>query len=191
MPDALDLLLTRRSIPANRLGAPGPDPAERDTLLTIAARVPDHGKLVPWRFITVEGEERAALAAALNARLAEINPGLDEAAFDFMRDRLTGAPLMVAIVSCAAPHPKIPEWEQELSAGAAAMNLVHGASALGYAAQWVTDWYAYDEGARSILGLQGDEKVVGFVHVGTPLDPPTERARPELDQIVSAWRGRT
>ncbi|MCC2112718.1 MAG: nitroreductase, partial [Hyphomicrobiales bacterium] len=146
MPDALDLLLTRRSIPANRIGDPGPDAAELDKLLTIAARVPDHGKLVPWRFITVTGADRDALASALNARLAEINPNVGEDGFAFMRDRLTNPPVMVVIVSRAIPHPKIPEWEQVLSAGAAAMNLVVGANALGYAAQWVTDWYAYDEG---------------------------------------------
>ena len=189
MADAIDLLLRRRSVPANRLGAPGPDEGELETLLTIAARVPDHGKLEPWRFITVTGDDRGKLAEALNGRLAELHPDMTEEGFAFMRDRLTNPPVMVAIVSRAAAHPKIPEWEQVLSAGAAAMNLLLGASALGYAAQWVTDWYAYDEKARRILGIGEEEKVAGFVHIGTPLDPPSERSRPDLARIVTAWHG--
>jgi nitroreductase len=187
MPDALQLLKTRRSVKPMELGGPGPTPAELDTLLTVAARVPDHGKLAPWRFIVFEGDARMAageiIAAAFRASRADATPEQ----IDFERKRLSRAPLVVAVVSRAGPHAKIPEWEQQLSAGAVAMNLVIAAHAMGYAASWITEWYAYDRAALDALGLAANERIAGFVHIGRPAKPPDDRERPKLADIVTRF----
>jgi nitroreductase len=189
MPDALELLKTRRSLKPVELTAPGPTPAEIDTLLTIASRVPDHGKLVPWRFIVFEGEARAkageAIAVAFRTKYPDSNPEHVENE----RKRLARAPLVIAVVSRAAPHVKIPEWEQVLSAGAAAMSLVLAAHALGYGANWITEWYAYDRNALAALGVNENEKIAGFIHIGTPVQPPEDRPRPPLAEIATRFGG--
>ncbi len=189
MPDALDLLKTRRSIKPADLTAPGPSAAEIDTLLAVASRVPDHGKLAPWRFIVFAGDGRlragANIAEAFHADHPQAAP--EEIAFERMR--LARAPLVIAVVSRAGPHVKIPEWEQVLSAGAAAMNLVNAVYALGYAANWITEWYAYDRRVLAALGLEPHERVAGFVHIGTPTRPPEERRRPALADIVTRYGG--
>ena len=154
MPDALQLLTTRRSFKAIELSGPAPTATETDTLLTIAARVPDHGKLIPWRFIVFDGDARLAAGAAIAAAFCVKYPDAKPDQVEFERGRLARAPLVVAVVSRAGPHVKIPEWEQVLSAGAAAMNLVHAAHALGYGASWITEWYAYDRGVLDALALR-------------------------------------
>ena len=187
MPDALELLKTRRSFKAVELSGPGPSPAEIDTLLTVASRVPDHGKLAPWRFIVFEGEARRAagetIAAAFRAKYPDAKP--EHIAAE--RERLMRAPLVIAVVSRAAPHVKIPEWEQVLSAGAAAMSLVLAAHALGYGANWITEWYAYDRAVLDALGLKDNEKVAGFIHIGTPTKSGEDRPRPALTDIVTRF----
>jgi nitroreductase len=187
MPDALELLKTRRSFKAAELTGPAPSAAEIETLLTVASRVPDHGKLVPWRFIVFEGEARraagAAIVAAFHARYPDAKPEQAEAE----RARLARAPLVIAVVSRAAPHVKIPEWEQVLSAGAAAMNLVLAAHALGYGAAWITEWYAYDRSVLDVLGLKPHEKIAGFVHIGRPPGAPEDRPRPPLAEIATRY----
>ena len=187
MLNALELLTTRRSFKAIELSGPGPSAAQIDTLLTVAARVPDHGKLAPWRFIVFEGEARRAagdaIAAAFQSRYPDAKPEHVEAE----RCRLLRAPLVVAVVSRAGPHVKIPEWEQVLSAGAAAMNLVLAAHALGFAANWITEWYAYDRAVLDALGLAPHERIAGFVHIGTPPGPPEDRPRPALSEIVTRF----
>ncbi len=155
MPDALQLLKTRRSVKPMELCGPGPTAAELDTLLTIAARVPDHGKLAPWRFIVFEGDARAAASDKIAAIFREQHAEATADQIEFERKRLARAPLVVAVVSRAGPHVKIPEWEQQLSAGAAAMSLVIAAHAMGYAASWITEWYAYDRRVLDALGLGG------------------------------------
>ncbi len=189
MRDALDLLRTRRSLKPNDLGGPPPSAAEIETLLTVASRVPDHGKLVPWRFIVFAGDARVragdAIAAAFTAKYADASA--DQIAYE--RRRLARAPVVVAVVSRAAPHVKIPEWEQVLSAGAATMSLVIAAHALGYAATWITEWYAYDRRVLDALGLAAQEKLAGFVHIGRPTQTPEDRARPPLPAIVTWYRG--
>lgn len=187
MNETIDFLLRRRSIPAVNLVEPGPDAAQLETLLTIAARVPDHGKLAPWRFILFRGASRAEAGAAFAALLKEKQPGVDEKRIAFEEARFTRSPLVVAVVSRAAPHAKIPEWEQVLSAGAVAMNLVVAAQAMGFGAQWITEWVTYDEDARALLGLAPEERLAGLVHIGTPDIPPFERPRPALSEIVSDW----
>ena len=189
MPDALQLLKTRRSVKPMELGGPGPTPAELDTLLTIAARVPDHGKLAPWRFIVFEGEQRLAAGEKIAAIFRERHADATADQIDFERKRLARAPLVVAVVSRAGPHAKIPEWEQQLSAGAASMSLVIAAHAMGYAASWITEWYAYDRAVLDALGLAANERMAGFVHIGRPAKPPEERDRPKLGEIVTRYSG--
>jgi nitroreductase len=187
MPDALDLLKTRRSVKPNELAGPPPSDAEIETMLTIASRVPDHGKLAPWRFIVFAGDARrragVAIASAFAAQYADAT---GEQIADETK-RLTRAPLVIAVVSRAAPHVKIPEWEQVLSAGAAAMNLVLAANALGFGTAWITEWYAYDRSVLAALGLTPHEKIVGFIHIGRISEPPQERPRPALADIVTLF----
>jgi nitroreductase len=187
MPDALDLLKTRRSVKPAELTAPGPSPAQLETLLTLAARVPDHGKLTPWRFIVFEGEGSASAGEAVAAVFAADNPEADPDRLRLERMRLARAPLVVGVVSRAAAHVKIPEWEQILSAGAAAMNLVIAAHAMGFAASWITEWYAYDRRVLERLGLSATERIAGFVHIGTAAKPPDDRDRPPLPSIVTRF----
>jgi nitroreductase len=187
MPDALELLKTRRSIKAVELAGPGPSAAEIDTLLTVASRVPDHGKLAPWRFIVFEGEARRAAGEAIASAFRAKYPDAKPEHIAAERERLTRAPLVIAVVSRAAPHVKIPEWEQVLSAGAAAMNLVTAAHALGYAANWITEWYAYDRAVLDALGLKPHERIAGFIHIGRPPGPPEDRPRPPLAEIATRF----
>jgi nitroreductase len=188
--DAIELLKTRKSVSTSFLAAPGPDEAQLNEILSIASRVPDHGKLAPWRFIVFEGDARTKASEALAALFRKKNPDAEEKKLDEERKKLAQAPVVVAVVSRAAPHVKIPEYEQLLSAGAAAMNLVHATHALGFAAQWVTGWIAYDEAAGRILGLQPGERFVAFIHIGTSTLPPqADRPRPPLSEIVSEWKG--
>lgn len=178
-------LETRRSVFIPALREPAPDAAALRTILTIASRVPDHGKLAPWRFILYRGDAAMRIGEAL-AGLAERREGpLGEVRRDAEVKRFSRSPLVVGVVSTAAPHVKIPEWEQVLSAGAAAMNLVHAAHALGFGANWVTEWVAYDDDAKAILGIAAGEKVAGFIHIGTPAETPADRPRPDLAAIVS------
>src|ERR671936_165944 len=158
MTDALSLLKTRRSVKPIDLSGPGPSGTELETLLTIAARVPDHGKLVPWRFVVFEGEARLAAGEAIVAAFCAKYPQAKPEHIEAERHRLARAPLVIAVVSRAAPHVKIPEWEQVLSAGAAAMSLVLAAHAHGFAANWITEWYAYDRRVLEALGLRAHEK---------------------------------
>ncbi len=183
-----DYLSTRRTIPAAQLGAPGPDSAALRAMLTIAARVPDHGKLAPWRFILFEKDRRAAVEELV--RIAERHGNERERAQRIEKAKgFADAPVVVCVVSAADPdHPKIPLWEQQLSAGAVCFNLLHAAAAHGFSAQWLTNWYAYDEEAMCFLGLTDGERVAGFVHIGTPKLPPTERDRPDVDAITEMWR---
>src|SRR5436305_5799617 len=187
MPDALQLLQTRRSIKPIELAGPGPSAAEIETLLTVASRVPDHGKLTPWRFIIFEGEARLAAGDAIVRAFRAKYPDAKEEQAEGERQRLARAPLVIAVVSRAGPHVKIPEWEQVLSAGAAAMNLVLAAHALGYGASWITEWYAYDRGVLDALGLCANERIAGFVHIGRSRARPDDRPRPPVAEIATRF----
>jgi nitroreductase len=189
MPDPIDLLRRRRSLKPNELGPPGPSAAELETLLTIAARVPDHGKLAPWRFVVFEGEAREKAGAAIAAAFVAKYPDAKEEQIAYERTRLARAPLVIAVVSRAAPHVKIPEWEQVLSSGAAAMNLLVAAQALGFGATWITEWYAYDRRVLDALGLAPHEKITGFIHIGHPTVATEDRVRPALADIVTRFPG--
>jgi nitroreductase len=171
------------------LKAPGPSAAQLETLLTIASRVPDHGKLAPWRFIVFEGDARLKAGEKIADVFKNNNPAATADQIEFERKRLARAPLVVAVVSRSGPHAKIPEWEQLLSSGAAAMNLVVAANALGFGASWLTEWYAYDRKALDALGLAANEKIAGFVHVGTRDTLPADRDRPALSAVVQRYEG--
>jgi nitroreductase len=183
----LELLRTRRSAPANLLEAPGPTAPELETLLTLATRVPDHGKLAPWRFIVFEGEGRARAGAVISDAYAKANSGADATRIDAERKRLAFAPLVVAVVSRAAPHVKIPEWEQVMSAGAVCMNLTIAANAMGFATVWLTEWYGYDRDVLKSLGLADAEKIAGFIHIGRAPGPREDRVRPNLGDLVTRF----
>ena len=187
MPDAIDLLKTRRSIKPREMSGPGPSAAELDTILTIGARVPDHGKLAPWRFIVFEGDARARAGEIIANVFARKNPQAQPADIDAEKRRLSDAPLVIAVVSFTRPHPKVPPWEQELSAGASAMNIVTAATALGYGANWLTGWFAFDRDVLEGLGLKPDEKLAGFIHIGTPSQPSEDRPRPALSELVTRF----
>ena len=187
MPDALDLLKTRRSLKPLEMTGPGPSPAELETILTIGARVPDHGKIVPWRFIVFEGDARAKageiFAKVFRAKNVTATPDQVETE----KKRFTHAPLVIGVVSKTSKHPKVPPWEQELSAGASAMNIVHAAHALGYVANGLTGWMAFDRDVLNALGLNEDEKIAGFIHIGKSERPTDDRPRPALSDIVTRF----
>jgi nitroreductase len=187
LPDALELLKSRRSMKPREMSGPGPSSAELDTILTIGARVPDHGKLAPWRFIVFEGDARVRAGEIIAGVFAGKNPQATAAEIEVENKRLTDAPLVIGIVSFTKPHPKVPPWEQELSAGASAMNIVTAATALGYGACWLTGWFAFDRDVLDGLGLKADEKLAGFIHIGTPSKPSEDRPRPPLSEIVTRF----
>ncbi len=154
-------------------------------MLTVASRVPDHGRLFPWRFIVIEGDARHRMGEAVAAAFKADQPEADDDMLQRERARFSRAPLVVAVVSRAKPHVKIPDWEQILSAGAACMNLLTAATAMGYGASWITEWYAYDRRVLEALGLEPGERIAGFVHIGTVAEKPSERPRPALADIVT------
>lgn len=184
---ALNLLLARRSVVANKLGPPGPDARQLRNILTAAARVPDHKKLVPWRFIVFEGETRARFGKILSRVCAENEPDAGTTRLETEAGRFLRAPVVVAVVSRVFDNPAVPEWEQVLSAGAACQNLLTAANACGFSGQWITEWYAFDEKVRAELGLAPNERIAGFIYIGTAQETPEERDRPDLDSITTYW----
>ena len=183
----LSLLATRRSGKPRDLAAPGPTPDEIDAMLAIAARTPDHGKLAPWRFVVVEDAARTAFANLLEATWLADHPGAPAHELEAARQFATQAPALVVMLSAPVAGAKIPLWEQELSAGAAAMNLLHAAHAMGFAAGWLTGWPAFSDRVRAAFG-PADQRLVGFMFIGTPSRALDERPRPDMAAIVSRWR---
>jgi len=183
--DTIALLLRRRSLPPQGMKGPGPDSAQIELMLTIASRVPDHGKLAPWRFILFEGAARERAGEIAASLLRQDDPEASEARLQAERTRFARAPLVVAVVSRAAPHVKIPEWEQQLSAGAVCMSLVIAANALGFVTAWLTEWCAYDARFRAAIGLAEHERFAGFVHIGRANMASEDRPRPALADIVT------
>ncbi len=186
--ETIRLLKSRRSLKPQMLAAPGPSPAEIETILTIAARVPDHKKLAPWRFILFEGGARARAGEVFaEACLAEERAPPSPARLDAERGRFLRAPLIIAVVSRVVQTPGAPEWEQVLSAGAACFNACLAANALGYGTCWITEWIAYSPRVRAALRLGDNERIAGFVYIGAAAGRPEERERPELAGLVTRW----
>ncbi len=183
----LNFLKTRKSGSAKAMGNPGPDPSQVAEILEIAVRVPDHGKLAPWRFVLFEGGQRAEIGKAFAERWKALHPDHGEESLAFQRGLFQRAPVVIAVVSTAAPHTKIPEWEQLLSSAAVCYNMVLAATALGFDAQWQTDWVAYDAQAREAMGLKAPERIAGFVYIGTTTMPLEERPRPDPLALLTRW----
>lgn len=186
-PETLALLLKRRSSKVLTLQEPGPSPKELETILTAATRVPDHGKLAPWRFLLFRNDARPAFGEILRRRFLETRPDASDDMADIEARRFLRAPLVVAVISRVTPGIKIPEWEQQLSAGAVCQNMLIAATALGYGCCWLTEWCAYDEVVARALKLVPGERVAGFVYLGTPLFANAERPRPALEGLCRDW----
>ncbi|MBN9306256.1 MAG: nitroreductase [Devosia sp. 67-54] len=184
-----DYLKTRRSVGIGFLKDPGPSPDELNEILAIGTRVPDHGKLTPWRLVVIEGDARLAAGEKLAEIAKRNNPALDEASLANERRQFLPAPVTIGVIFSHKPLAKAPELEQLLSAGNVCFNLMHAAFALGYAASWVTRWFAFDTAAQQMLGARGGERFVGFVHIGTPTTTIEDRDRPDLAKVVTRWNG--
>jgi nitroreductase len=185
----IDFMLARKSAPIQELTGPGPGDDDIATMLRIAARVPDHGRLAPFRFILYRGDARVAIGGKL-AELAMKREGdLPPARVEQERSRFSRAPLVIGVVFVPKANPKIPQWEMFLSAGMAAMNLLVAANALGYGANLITNWYSDVEEGRALLGLAPEERVVGFVHIGNHSGEIAERPRPDPAALVSDYAG--
>lgn len=187
--ETIDLLLTRRSAKALTMVEPGPDDSEIETILRAGARVPDHGKLAPWRFILFKGDARAKFGDVLARVYGQNETRATDEQIEFERNRFTRAPVVIAVISRVTPGIKIPEWEQLLSAGAVCQNMLIAATALGYGAQWLTEWYAFDASVNEALGLGEHEKVAGYLYFGSESVAKDERPRPDLSEITSEWKG--
>lgn len=186
--DSLHFLDSRRSVPSKQLTVPGPDDPTLLRMLQAAVRVPDHGKLVPFRLLRIQGQARHTLGEMLVARTLQHDPQAPAAAIEKERGRFSHAPLIITVIARLTPDHKVPEQEQLLSAGCVCFALLQSAQALGFGAQWLTGWAAYDPAIGQALGLGENEKVAGFIHIGTPrLDVP-ERDRPEAAALLSDWQ---
>jgi nitroreductase len=186
---AIALLKTRKSASVKAMGEPGPTPEQLKTILEIAVRVPDHGKLTPWRLVLFEGKARQKFGDIIKVRWQKLHPDHGAESLSFQASLFLRAPTVIAVVSKAGPHVKIPEWEQLLSAGALTQNMLLAAAALGVGAQWNTDWIAYDREIAKAMGLSETEKIVGFVYFGTPQTALEDRPRPDPESLTTRWRG--
>ena len=185
----LAFLKSRKSASAKAMKAPGPRAAELGEMLSIAVRVPDHGKLTPWRFILFEGDARARIGDMFAARWRALNPDHGDDMLAAQRGLFLRAPMVLAVVSRAAPHPKIPEWEQQQSASAVCANMLMAATAMGFGAQWRTDWIAYDAEMARAMGLVAPERIAGFLYLGTSSEALEERPRPDPQTLLTRWAG--
>ena len=184
---ALNFLQTRRSPKLRSLTIPAPSDEELDRVLRVASRVPDHGKLVPWRFIAIKGQRRHDLGEVIGRCFDADHPDALAEARSEARRRLTHAPLVIAVVFSPKAHHKVPEWEQMLTVGAVCMNLINACRATGYAALWLTEWYAFDQRVLDELGLESHERIAGFMHVGTSNEQREDRVRPDVGALVSTY----
>lgn len=183
-----DALLSRRSVVARDLCEPGPNQDELDTILKCAHRVPDHGKIGPWRFIIFQDEARLAFGQELEKIFADENPDATDKVLEFEKERFMRAPLVIGVIYSPHEHPKVPEWEQQLSTGAVCQNILNAAHFLGYSAQWLTEWYAFNDNVNGILGLHPQEHVAGFIYIGSTKEKPSERNRPDLAERINYWQ---
>lgn len=183
--DLLTSLHHRRSTPSRLLADPGPDATQLESILRCAVRAPDHGNLVPWRFLTIQGEARLRLGELLAARSLERNPGATPAVVEKDRLRFSHAPVVLAVIARLTPGHKVPEQEQLSSGAAVCLLALQAADALGFGAQWLTSWAAYDPVVLARLGLADNERVLGFIHIGTARDALPERGRPEPSALLT------
>ena len=186
--ETLELLMLRRSLTVKDMVHPGPNEEQLKQILEIGSRVPDHKKQVPWRFLTFEKNTRKKFGKILRAIFAKNYPKTNEKMLDFEENRFLRAPLVIAVISTAdKDNPKVPEWEQILTAGAVCQNILIASNAMGYASQWLTEWYAYDKVVLKELNLNPNERIAGFIYIGTASKQPKERGRPDLANLVKKW----
>ena len=186
--ETLKLLMLRRSLTVKDMVHPGPNEEQLKQILEIGSRVPDHKKQVPWRFLTFEKSTRGKFGKILRTIFAKNNPKTNEKILDFEENRFLRAPLVIAVISTAdKDNPKVPEWEQILTAGAVCQNILIASNAMGYASQWLTEWYAYDKVVLKELNLNPNERIAGFIYIGTASKQPKERGRPDLANLVKKW----
>ncbi|MCC0021388.1 MAG: nitroreductase [Nitratireductor sp.] len=179
----IDFMKARRSVPAKTMGGPGPDDETLREIVAIAARVPDHGKIAPWRFVRYSQETCNKLNERIAARARELNPGISDAEMEIEETRFSRSPVIVGIISAPVDHPKVPHWEQVLSSAAAAMNMLIAANAHGFDAQWLSEWIARDEVLAPHFGVGEGETLTGFIHMGTRTMPKTDRDRPDIERV--------
>lgn len=184
----LSLLATRRSGKPRDLVAPGPDADQLRAMIGIAARTPDHGKIAPWRFVIVPTEQRDRLAEVITTAYRAERPQAARLEIESLEQFARQAPALVVVLSSPRTESHIPLWEQQLSAGAACMNLLHAAHAMGFAGGWLTGWSAYNDAVRDAFGAS-HEQIAGFLFIGSPAKQLEERPRPDLGKIISVWNG--
>jgi len=190
-PSVLKYMAKRRSALVRAMTEPGPSPEQLALILRLAARAPDHRKLFPWRFLVFEGKTRKDFGDHLAKAFKADCPDAPLDRIEFERCRFERAPLVVGVVSSPKECPRgTPKWEQELSVGAVCMNMLLAARASGFAAQWLTEWYAFDGRINGVLGLQDNERMAGFIYMGTGSEDPAERPRPNVDALTENWRER-
>ena len=189
MTELSEFLLNRRSIVVRNMADPGPTDDELEKILRAGMRVPDHGRLTPWRFIIIRGDARDKMGNILGDAFLKENPDCIEEQVEIEKERFSRAPIVIAVVSRTNPAHKIPEWEQILSSGAACQNMLTSALSMGFAAQWITEWCAYNDDVKGALGLESLDRIAGFLYLGSRTEDPTDRQRPEFEDIVSEWTG--
>jgi nitroreductase len=186
----LQFLRDRRSVPAAQLQPPGPTPAQLREIVATALRVPDHGKLTPWRLIAFTGDAGARYGEALAALHARVDPAVPAAKLAKDRERFAHSPVVLAVIARHdEQHARIPAQEQLLSAGCLGFNLLLTAQAAGFAAQWLTGWSCYDRDAAKLLGLADNEHAIAYIHIGSRGEEPPERNRPDVGAVLGAWQG--
>ena len=185
--ETIDFLTSRRSTVARMMDGPGPDDESLREIMKAGMRVPDHGRLTPWRFIVIRGEARAKLGEVIASSFKTKKPDAIEEEIEIERERLSRAPVVVAVISKVRKEHKIPEWEQVLSSGAACQTMLIAAQSMGYAAQWLTEWYAYDADVKQAIGAEPWEEIAGFLYLGSGVGELKDRVRPDYDEIVSEW----
>ncbi len=183
----LDLLLNRRSLVAKEMGFPGPSQDQLKQLLKIASRVPDHGRLVPWRFVIFQDEDSRAYGDILADVFKQENPKAEKSRIEFERDRFSRVPMVIAVVYSPDLEDGVPAWEQMLTSGAVCQNLLIAANAMGFASQWLSEWYAYNGITKKAMGLTKHEEIAGFIYLGSAESKPSERKRPKVKKITQTF----
>ena len=186
IPNAIDLVLSRRSGSAKAMKGPGPNPEQLRRILAAGVRVPDHGKLRPWRYILFEGDGRARMGDILAETVAS-GSDISPERIEMERNRFMRAPVVIAVISRVREQIPTPVWEQELSSGAVCMNILTAAHAMGFVANWVTEWCAYDPRVLERIGLKATERVAGYIYIGQPADALEDRPRPAVDSITTRF----
>jgi nitroreductase len=185
--ETVEFLTTRRSTVARMMDDPGPDDAELKKIMEAGMRVPDHGRMTPWRFIVIRGDARNTIGNVIADAYKKNNPDAIDEQVEMEQERLLRAPVVIAVVSRVQKEHKIPVWEQVLSSGAACQTMLIAAQSMGYAAQWLTEWYAYDAEVKKAVGAEVDDEIAGYIYLGTGMGELSDRARPDYDDIVSEW----